>query len=177
VDDVVAKVLDRHARRHTGLVAGVLRDGERRVAARGDVATDSIFEIGSITKTFTALVLARMAQDGRAALDERPFRGQDITLADLATHMSGFPPPAAADARARLRERRDPYASIGEAAVPPAPAGASPRATTGAGGPCRRGRSTPSRARAPCARPPTTCSPTAPSGSTRRTRRSAPPRA
>ena len=99
-------------------MAGALRDGERAIAARGDVGTDAIFEIGSITKTFTALLLAKMAQDGRAALDERPFRGQEVTLADLASHTAGFPRvPLPWLARALGSERKDPYASIGEREV------------------------------------------------------------
>ena len=63
---------------------------------------DSIFEIGSITKTFTGLVLARMVEQGKVRLDE-PVRellppgtvakppGREITLLDLATQHSGLP--------------------------------------------------------------------------------------
>jgi serine-type D-Ala-D-Ala carboxypeptidase/endopeptidase len=113
----VARVLDRHARRHVGrragIVVGTLAGDERQVLACGPVAEDAIFEIGSITKVFTALLLARMAQDGRAALDERPFRGRPTTLADLATHTSGLARlPKGMLVRA-VRERRDPYASFG----------------------------------------------------------------
>jgi serine-type D-Ala-D-Ala carboxypeptidase/endopeptidase len=108
-------VLARHGRRHGGLVAGTLDGGERQVVARGGVAEDAIFEIGSITKTFTALLLAIMAGDGRAALDEKPFRGQEVTLADLATHTAGFPRlPGRWLPRALVHERHDPYARIGE---------------------------------------------------------------
>jgi len=87
---------------HAGVAIGVLDHGDRQVFAYGSAQPDSIFEIGSITKTFTGLVLARMVEEGRVRLDE-PVRellppgivakppGQEITLLDLATHHSGLP--------------------------------------------------------------------------------------
>jgi len=87
---------------HAGVSVGVLARGERRVFAYGTAEPDSIFEIGSITKTFTGLVLARMVEQGRVRLDE-PVRellppgtvakptGDEITLLDLATQHSGLP--------------------------------------------------------------------------------------
>jgi len=107
--------LDRHARRHAGLVAGTLAHHEPALRARGAVAANAIFEIGSITKVFTALLLARMAQDGRVTLTERPFRGQPITLADLASHTAGLRRLPRGMWRRALTERRDPYASFGAA--------------------------------------------------------------
>jgi len=64
---------------------------------------NSIFEVGSITKTFTAALLADMARRGEVRLEDPvsnylpkavrvPERGgRRITLLDLATHMSGLP--------------------------------------------------------------------------------------
>jgi CubicO group peptidase (beta-lactamase class C family) len=63
---------------------------------------DTIFEIGSITKTFTAALLAEMAGRGEVRLDDPvaeylrgvrvPERGgRHISLLDLATHTSGLP--------------------------------------------------------------------------------------
>jgi serine-type D-Ala-D-Ala carboxypeptidase/endopeptidase len=64
---------------------------------------NSIFEIGSATKVFTALLLADMVRTGEAALLDpvvmylpstvkMPERhGRQITLQDLATHTSGLP--------------------------------------------------------------------------------------
>jgi CubicO group peptidase (beta-lactamase class C family) len=64
---------------------------------------DTIFEIGSITKVFTALLLADMVQRGEVALTDPvakylpaamrvPERGgRQITLEDLAMHISGLP--------------------------------------------------------------------------------------
>lgn len=85
-----------------GLVVGVLDHGTKRVFAYGRAKPDSLFEIGSISKTFTALLLAKMARDQRVRLEE-PVRallpegtvarppGREIRLLDLATHHSGLP--------------------------------------------------------------------------------------
>jgi CubicO group peptidase (beta-lactamase class C family) len=85
-----------------GTVVGVLHHGVRRIFAYGTAQPDSIFEIGSISKTFTGLLLARMVAQEMATLDE-PVRellprgtvdrpaGREITLLDLATHHSGLP--------------------------------------------------------------------------------------
>jgi CubicO group peptidase (beta-lactamase class C family) len=74
----------------------------RRVFAYGTAKPDSLFEIGSVTKTFTGLILARMVEQGKVQLSE-PVRellppetvdkpaGSEITLLDLATHHSGLP--------------------------------------------------------------------------------------
>jgi len=85
-----------------GITVGVLRGGERRVFSYGAARPDSIYEIGSVSKTFTSLILARMVEQGAVRLDE-PVRlllpegtvrrppGEEITLLDLATHYSGLP--------------------------------------------------------------------------------------
>lgn len=86
----------------SGVVIGVLDHGEQRVMAFGAAKPNSIFEIGSVTKTFTALVLAQMVVQKKVTLDE-PVRellpagwvgkpaGPEITLLDLATQHSGLP--------------------------------------------------------------------------------------
>jgi CubicO group peptidase (beta-lactamase class C family) len=85
-----------------GLVIGVMDHGKRRIFAYGTAKPDSIFEIGSITKTFSGLVLAQMVVQKKVTLDT-PIRtllpaglvakpeGAEITLADLATQHSGLP--------------------------------------------------------------------------------------
>lgn len=85
-----------------GIVVGVVDHGQRQVMAWGTARRDSIFEIGSVTKTFTALALAQMALQKKVTLDE-PVRAllpagmaaqsadAEITLADLATQHSGLP--------------------------------------------------------------------------------------
>ena len=100
-----------------GIVIGVVQHGVRRIFTYGPVKEDSIFEIGSITKTFTALMLAQMVEQHKVTLDE-PVRallpdgtlakpeGPEITLLDLAMQRSGLP---------RLPDNldvasRDPYA-------------------------------------------------------------------
>ena len=94
-----------------GIVVGVIDPRGRRVVAYGALEKgdrrpldgDTIFEIGSITKVFTALLAADMAQRGEVKLDDPiqkylpptvkiPGRGgKQITLTDLATHTSGLP--------------------------------------------------------------------------------------
>jgi D-alanyl-D-alanine-carboxypeptidase/D-alanyl-D-alanine-endopeptidase len=94
-----------------GIVVGVIEPHKRRVIAygsleKGDPRTldgDTLFEIGSITKVFTALLAADMAQRDELRLDDPiakylptkvkvPERqGRQITLIDLATHTSGLP--------------------------------------------------------------------------------------
>jgi D-alanyl-D-alanine-carboxypeptidase/D-alanyl-D-alanine-endopeptidase len=94
-----------------GIVVGLLDEtGQHKVFAAGSAGSDrlpldehSIFEIGSITKTFTATLLAEMVLRGEARLSDPiskylppgskiPSRnGRFITLADLATHYSGLP--------------------------------------------------------------------------------------
>jgi serine-type D-Ala-D-Ala carboxypeptidase/endopeptidase len=85
-----------------GVSIGVYAQGRSRVFALGAAKADSIYEIGSITKVFTGLVLAQMAEQHEVQLDE-PVRallspgsvarpaGAEITLMDLATQSSGLP--------------------------------------------------------------------------------------
>ncbi|WP_161557720.1 serine hydrolase domain-containing protein [Acidisarcina polymorpha] len=85
-----------------GISIAVVEHGVRRVFSYGAAKQDSIFEIGSITKTFTGLVLSQMVEQGKVKFDE-PVRellppgtvakpaGNEITLLDLATQHSGLP--------------------------------------------------------------------------------------
>ncbi|HMG87625.1 MAG TPA: serine hydrolase domain-containing protein [Terracidiphilus sp.] len=85
-----------------GVVIGVLDHGVQHVFSYGVAKADSIFEIGSITKTFTGLVLSQMVEQGKVKFDD-PVRellpagtvqkpsGAEITLLDLATQHSGLP--------------------------------------------------------------------------------------
>ena len=99
------------AGRNVGIVAGTIdAGGKTAVAAYGNAGpgslpldADSVFEIGSITKVFTAILLADMADRGEVALDDPiskflpkhvrvPERaGRRITLIDLSTQTSGLP--------------------------------------------------------------------------------------
>jgi CubicO group peptidase (beta-lactamase class C family) len=85
-----------------GVVIGVYDRGQTRIFAYGTAQPDSIFEIGSITKTFTGLILAQMVEQKKVAFDD-PVRtllpagtvtkpdGAEISLVDLATQHSGLP--------------------------------------------------------------------------------------
>jgi CubicO group peptidase (beta-lactamase class C family) len=92
------------------LILAILEDGQRRIIAYGprgaggdSVGEHTVFEIGSITKVFTASLLAEMVQDGEVELDDPiarhlpksvrvPSRGRrQITLVDLSTQHSGLP--------------------------------------------------------------------------------------
>ena len=85
-----------------GLTIGIVQHGERRVLVFGTAKPDSIYEIGSLTKTFTGLILAQLVEQGRVKLDE-PVRqllpagtvakptGTEISLLDLTTQHSGLP--------------------------------------------------------------------------------------
>jgi CubicO group peptidase (beta-lactamase class C family) len=106
-----------------GLAIGVWQHGVRRVFTYGAAQPDSLFEIGSITKTFTGLMLAQMAAQRKVAMDEpvrlllppglvsKP-RGDEITLADLVTQHSGLPRMVAGDWQEYLARRgvgREPH--------------------------------------------------------------------
>jgi CubicO group peptidase (beta-lactamase class C family) len=105
VDDRVVTYRDTVA-----LVVGVVEPAGRRLFVRGPaqagndetVDGDTIFEIGSVTKVFTALLLADMVRRNEVSLNDPvakylpaevklPQRGRAMTLLDLATHTSGLP--------------------------------------------------------------------------------------
>jgi len=85
-----------------GVSIGIVSNGERHVFTFGTAKADSIFEIGSISKTFTGLLLAQMVAQEKVKLDT-PVRellplgtvakpqGNEITLLDLVTQHSGLP--------------------------------------------------------------------------------------
>jgi serine-type D-Ala-D-Ala carboxypeptidase/endopeptidase len=96
--------------RYAGIAIGLIdADGRTRTVAYGPRAgvtpfdDHTVFEIGSITKTFTAAILADMVRSQAVRLDQPvaellpagtvvPRRGgRQITLADLATQSSGLP--------------------------------------------------------------------------------------
>lgn len=107
VDAAVAPVMDAFA--IPGMAIGISVDGRSQVldyglastATRKPVDASTLFELGSISKTFTATLAAWAEAQGRLSLDEkvatylpamqgRPF-GQ-VRLVDLATHTAGgFP--------------------------------------------------------------------------------------
>lgn len=103
-DAAIRKILVERVdtqRRSTGLVVGVIESGGSRVISHGEPAVDgdALFEIGSITKVFTALLLADMVEKGEVALSDPVVKylpesvkmPKTITLEHLATHTSGLP--------------------------------------------------------------------------------------
>jgi serine-type D-Ala-D-Ala carboxypeptidase/endopeptidase len=92
-----------------GMVVGIIGPQGRRVIAYGRLGAgdsrtldgDTVFEIGSITKVFTALLLADMTKRGEVALTDPVSMylpqtraigsAGSLTLGELATHTSGLP--------------------------------------------------------------------------------------
>jgi CubicO group peptidase (beta-lactamase class C family) len=108
VDECVASYVS--AKVNVGLTVGVVRDGQEHAFFYGRTRKDgplpdddTLFEIGSITKVFTATLLAEMSLKGEVGLDDpvnrylpEPVRlasrgGMEVTLRHLATHTSGLP--------------------------------------------------------------------------------------
>lgn len=93
-----------------GAVAGVWYDGDVEIAATGvcgtatgvDVTADTLFQIGSITKVWTATLVMQLVDEGHVDLDERvkaympDFALSDdatttaVTVRHLLTHTSGI---------------------------------------------------------------------------------------
>jgi CubicO group peptidase (beta-lactamase class C family) len=106
-------LIDRIEAQHqgVGIVVGVIDAHGRRIVSYGEFSKgdprplngDTVFEIGSMTKVFTSLILSDMVQRGEVSLDDPiakylpagtalPRRGdRQITLVDLATQSSGLP--------------------------------------------------------------------------------------
>ena len=110
--EIAAAIKSRvEAKKAVGMVVATIEpDGSSSLGAFGNAGpgarpldADSVFEIGSITKVFTAILLADMADRGEVKLDDPvalyvpadvriPERsGRKITLLDLSTQSSGLP--------------------------------------------------------------------------------------
>ena len=126
-DDAIAGIVARHAREvmtdgAPGLSVAVRLDGRTLfynfgfadVASKKPVTTDTLFNLGSVSKVFDAILLAQAALRGELSLDDPVAKyvselneGGDIrriTLRQLASHSSGvvlpqdhepWPPPTA----------------------------------------------------------------------------------
>lgn len=109
---VLAIIRQRVAeKRSAGIVVGMLEsDGSTRIVGFGDPGAgqppldgNTVFEIGSITKVFTATVLAQLVQEGTLHLDDPAQKflpstvhlpthnGKQITLGTLSEQNSGLP--------------------------------------------------------------------------------------
>ena len=128
------------------LVVGLIRGGERILrgwSATGEAPDElSLFEIGSITKAFTGVLLADMTLRGEVALEDplsrhlpgpQPaWRGREPTLLELATHRSGLPNTPGGMSRRELLYvlgfgKRDPWAAMTRADYERLVASESPR--------------------------------------------------
>jgi len=113
-DAAIRRILEERidaTKQSVGIVVGLVAPQGRRVIRHGrfaigdsrEVGPDTVFEIGSVTKVFTALLLADMARRGEVSVTDPIIRYlppevatraqgvKAITLADLATHTAGFP--------------------------------------------------------------------------------------
>ena len=126
IREILATRIDQQ-KQAVGIVVGVIEPTGRRVVAYGNLAQgdprtvdgDTIFEIGSVTKVFTSLLLADMVNRTEVALDDpaakylpesvkMPERtGKSITLHDLSTHSSGLP---RLPGNMKPKDPRNPYA-------------------------------------------------------------------
>mgnify|MGYP000438935703 CR=1 FL=1 len=111
-----------------GLILAVVYDGKSAVAGFGERAGpgspapdgQTIFRTGSLYKTFSGAMLARLVADGKLGFEDLPethlkwgidwptMDGRDIRVIDLATHAGGLP----RDIDLPAGETLDPAASI-----------------------------------------------------------------
>jgi len=109
VDEIVKPLVDGGWIK--GLAIGFVSDKGEQTLGYGAISDsdpspptpETVFEIGSVTKTFTGIILAQMVEDGAVKLDDKaqqhlgmtlmvPInKERPITLVDLATHSSGLP--------------------------------------------------------------------------------------
>ena len=126
IREILVRRIDQQ-KQSVGIVVGVIEPNGRRVVAyghraKGDPRTvdgDTIFEIGSVSKVFTSLLLADMVTRNEVALDDPAARylpgdvtlpersGKSITLLDLSTHSSGLP---SLPSNLKPKDPRNPYA-------------------------------------------------------------------
>lgn len=126
VDNIVAPLLS--ARKGIGLAVGVIDRGQRHLLGYGTLSKactepvegHTVFEIGSVTKVFTAALLALTVEDGLMHFDdplcdllpELANLPRDITPIRLATHTSGLPRlPFQFFMRSWLKNPGNPYAA------------------------------------------------------------------
>jgi len=111
LDERLAEIASRHPA--VGLAVGVVRDGHLSsfhghgladIASRTPVTEDTVFRIGSITKTFTALAVLQLCEQGLVDLDApagsylrayalvpvKPGH-RPATVRQLLTHTAGLP--------------------------------------------------------------------------------------
>jgi D-alanyl-D-alanine carboxypeptidase len=105
VDDYLKTEMDQH--RIPGLALVIVQDGKAiKTAAYGlanlelnvPVKPETVFEIGSVTKQFTAVGILLLAQEGKLSVDDKlsahlanvPSAWTNVTIRHLLTHTSGI---------------------------------------------------------------------------------------
>lgn len=94
----------------------VVAGGEATAGGVGGAGPETVFQIGSVTKVVTGLLLADMAGRGQVSLSDPATRylpgagPGPVTLLDLATHTSGLPRLPPGMRRYALLRPGDPYA-------------------------------------------------------------------
>ncbi|HVF11970.1 MAG TPA: serine hydrolase domain-containing protein [Actinomycetota bacterium] len=108
-----------------GVVAGCSAFDESSIATRSRLddedLVEKVFEAGSVTKTFVAMLLVQLVSEGVVSLDDKlsnyfpesPPGISEVSLLELATHTSGLPrlPP---NLRASSFDRANPYVRFDE---------------------------------------------------------------
>jgi serine-type D-Ala-D-Ala carboxypeptidase/endopeptidase len=98
------------------LAWSVVRDEETAAGGFGGAGPETVFQIGSVTKVLTALLLADMAERAEVHLSDPATSylpepsGDGPSLADLATHTSGLPRLPRGLLPSALLHPTDPYA-------------------------------------------------------------------
>ena len=121
VDALVAEVLP--SQKNAGIIVGVSDGESEHVFAYGKLSATNeskpdehtLFEIASVTKVFTSMLLSSMVHDGMVKLDEPVSNlvpeisafDQSVTLLRLATHTSGLP---SLPSNFKSQNRDNPYA-------------------------------------------------------------------
>ena len=110
IQEIIRERVDKY-KVFPGIVVGIINEqgteviGYGRLSAQDSRQPDgnTVFEIGSITKVFTAILLADLIERGELELDDPiskflpesvkvpAYEGKQITLFHLATHSSGLP--------------------------------------------------------------------------------------
>jgi serine-type D-Ala-D-Ala carboxypeptidase/endopeptidase len=129
MDNVVKQFADINTRtdKGGGIVLGYVHEGETDIKVLGNESLNekTIFEIGSLTKPMTGLLLADLVSEGEVKLEDsintllpeeaRKPEFEAVTLQGLATHTSGLPRlPPNMNWLWMLRNGEDPYGAFGE---------------------------------------------------------------
>jgi D-alanyl-D-alanine-carboxypeptidase/D-alanyl-D-alanine-endopeptidase len=107
--EVIKERVDKYEKRF-GIVVGIISQEGSKILSYGklskdgpEVGGDTVFELCSVTKVFTAILLADMVERGEVGLNDPidkylpqsvkvpTWNGKKITLLHLATHTSGLP--------------------------------------------------------------------------------------